>query len=780
MGITPTLLQLGAAALATAGLAASEANPFFYSDLTENAGIEKRQGGSFLAITGATNSQDVQPRLEIRQLQQNADAWNLFLLAMRDFKGMNQNPDDSYYSISGIHGVPNVPWNGVTGNGGGTGYCTHVSPLFPAWHRAYMALFEQAFVDHVQTIVNQFSGDDQQRYSAAASTLRFPYWDWAASPADGSTVLPPSMTDLNANMNGPNGPFTDLNPLFRYDFHPLDHAGLVWDPWDNWQVTLRYPKDETPQSGDDNPQAVTVMQNDQPGLQGRVYNLMTQCNLYEGFSNADASQRPPQCVDSLEDIHNNIHNDVGGAQSGHQGHMAIIPLASFDPAFWLHHMNVDRLYALWQGIYPEQYTIDGTMGAPTYYYSQGTRCGPDTALAPFSSNPNGAPHTSNSVRNTSTFLYTYPEFISGDTSSDGITAKVNALYGGGSTSPSKRDSPYEPTEANAKRSPQSLSDGLKSLTNAVHDLPSDLARQLTPTGRGPFDYLAKVTIQPYSLGGSARVFLFLGEPASEDPSTWHTDASCVGWVGTFASPGMNENTLTQSSVPLTAALLKQQANGIIPGISPNQTMPLLTKQLNWRVSGPNGVIAPEDVPGLTVGVHSAPVTPAKSLTEFPKFGNYTTHQSVTNGKAGGVQNGMSGDWFTQFLKVGRVAIITRGRYAGKKVVIIQPYDNGSKTHPFPHALVAGIERYPQSVTRRMSKTRINKRSKVKPFIKVVNYNHIMPTRYTLELEGLKGVVSNDTFKEVSAREDAKKNVKKVLEERYTSGKNRWFFTPLRF
>jgi large subunit ribosomal protein L27e len=168
------------------------------------------------------------------------------------------------------------------------------------------------------------------------------------------------------------------------------------------------------------------------------------------------------------------------------------------------------------------------------------------------------------------------------------------------------------------------------------------------------------------------------------------------------------------------------------------------------------------------------------------------------------------------LKVGRVAIITRGRYAGKKVtfhllrfsyihkarwglnvqdgfetnfkgecwwiiqqvVIIQPQDTGNKSHPYPHALVAGIERYPSQVTRRMSKTRQAKRSKVKPFIKVINYNHLMPTRYTLELEGLKGVVTADTFKEVSQREEAKKTVKKALEERYTSGKNRWFFTPL--
>ncbi|KAL8824737.1 MAG: hypothetical protein Q9191_004855 [Dirinaria sp. TL-2023a] len=131
----------------------------------------------------------------------------------------------------------------------------------------------------------------------------------------------------------------------------------------------------------------------------------------------------------------------------------------------------------------------------------------------------------------------------------------------------------------------------------------------------------------------------------------------------------------------------------------------------------------------------------------------------------------------KFLKVGRVAIITRGRYAGKKVVIIQPLDTGSKSHPFPHALVAGIERYPSSVTRRMSKARQAKRSKVKPFIKTINYNHLMPTRYTLELEGLKGVVTNDTFKEVSQREDAKKTVKKALEERYTSGKNSIICVP---
>jgi hypothetical protein len=64
-------------------------------------------------------------------------------------------------------------------------------------------------------------------------------------------------------------------------------------------------------------------------------------------------------------------------------------------------------------------------------------------------------------------------------------------------------------------------------------------------------------------------------------------------------------------------------------------------------------------------------------------------------------------------------------------------------------------------------------------IKVVNYSHLFPTRYSVELEGLKGILSAESFKEPTQREDSKKQVKKLLEERYTSGKNKWFFQALR-
>ena len=79
----------------------------------------------------------------------------------------------------------------------------------------------------------------------------------------------------------------------------------------------------------------------------------------------------------------------------------------------------------------------------------------------------------------------------------------------------------------------------------------------------------------------------------------------------------------------------------------------------------------------------------------------------------------------------------------------------------------------------MGQKKLARRSKVKPFIKVVNYSHLFPTRYAFELEGLKGAVASDTFMEPTQREDAKKNIKKLLEDRYQTGKNKWFFQPLR-
>lgn len=61
----------------------------------------------------------------------------------------DQDNTQSFFSVGGIHGLPNIPWDGATGNppfnpdsNQWGGYCTHGSVLFPTWHRPYVMLYE--------------------------------------------------------------------------------------------------------------------------------------------------------------------------------------------------------------------------------------------------------------------------------------------------------------------------------------------------------------------------------------------------------------------------------------------------------------------------------------------------------------------------------------------------------------------------------------------------------------------------------------------------------------
>ncbi|KAJ3320525.1 60S ribosomal protein L27 [Boothiomyces sp. JEL0866] len=132
----------------------------------------------------------------------------------------------------------------------------------------------------------------------------------------------------------------------------------------------------------------------------------------------------------------------------------------------------------------------------------------------------------------------------------------------------------------------------------------------------------------------------------------------------------------------------------------------------------------------------------------------------------------------KFLQNGKVVLLLQGRQAGKKAVIVKSYEEGTKERRYPHAIVAGIERYPLKITKSMGKKKVAKRSKVKPFVKVVNFNHVMPTRYSIDVD-VKQAVTAESFKEPTQRIAARKAIRKLFEERYNSGKNKWFFQKLR-
>merc|ERR1712195_137633 len=110
----------------------------------------------------------------------------------------------------------------------------------------------------------------------------------------------------------------------------------------------------------------------------------------------------------------------------------------------------------------------------------------------------------------------------------------------------------------------------------------------------------------------------------------------------------------------------------------------------------------------------------------------------------------------KIMKPGRVVILLAGRRAGKKAVIVKQFDEGKKGKTFGHALVAGVERAPLRVTRRMSKKKIERRSTLKPFAKIVNYSHILPTRFQVTGEFAQG------------GKELKNEVKNIFTERYNN------------
>lgn len=121
------------------------------------------------------------------------------------------------------------------------------------------------------------------------------------------------------------------------------------------------------------------------------------------------------------------------------------------------------------------------------------------------------------------------------------------------------------------------------------------------------------------------------------------------------------------------------------------------------------------------------------------------------------------------IKVGRVVILLTGRYAGKKAVVTKLYDEGSKDRKFPHALVAGVAKAPLFITAKMHEKKQERRTRVKAFVKYVNYQHILPTRYLTSTDiDLKGVVTDEKMASVKSRKDLRKELRNLFTQKYTS------------
>lgn len=79
----------------------------------------------------------------------------------------------------------------------------------------------------------------------------------------------------------------------------------------------------------------------------------------------------------------------------------------------------------------------------------------------------------------------------------------------------------------------------------------------------------------------------------------------------------------------------------------------------------------------------------------------------------------------------------------------------------------------------MGEKRLARRSRVKPFVKVINYTHMMPTRYNFDVD-FKELATVEACKDAATKKSAKRDIRKILEDKYKTGQNKWFFQKLRF
>lgn len=245
----------------------------------------------------------------------------------------------------------------------------------------WLTVQQQILYTHIRAVVNEFTDSaTRNRYANAALSWRHPYWDWAAQPSDGGSVLPTSITNPTVTVIMPNGTSTIPNPLYSYRFHEVSQKDFYYNPvrlpaldtfctaanfpsqWSTWNTTLRAPTTDGVDASSRDETLDPILDQSRISNRDRLYNLFTFYSNYSEFSTESyAFGTDLGNVDSLESIHDVIHGVTGSG-----GHMTYLDYSAFDPIFWLHHMMVDRSFALWQAVNPNSYVVPTKAFQNTY------------------------------------------------------------------------------------------------------------------------------------------------------------------------------------------------------------------------------------------------------------------------------------------------------------------------------------------------------------------------------------------------------------------------------
>ncbi|KAK1514600.1 uncharacterized protein CCOS01_13881 [Colletotrichum costaricense] len=602
---------------------------------------------------------------------ENAIQVSLFIQALNIFQSMDPSDKLSYYQVAGIHGLPAQSWDTdpapnkkqklpITGTP--QFYCPHGSLIFPTWHRAYLALYEQ-LLSGIMTdkiLPNIADKTVQDIWALEITRWRLPYWDWAMPQTYLGTCGVPEIVSLQEiEIVSPNGIAKQKvqNPLYMFTTGVIsalkgiptamddETAFGIWrirgkqsKPFDACSGTSRYgitnkhtPTTQEALGIENNASVAEALQtpdwnsmeehkldpNMTGSLQDQVHRLLTAGYFpdYATFATTEYGSpklSPPPATGwlSLEFLHNCIHVWTGGddAKTG-MGHMAYLTVAAFDPIFWLHHSNVDRQLAIFQALNPTHW-FDG--GSPT---KDETSTGP---LHPFHSDTNGTLITSENVKATTTYGYTYDDLSAPPAT---LQKTINEKYG-------------------VLRKHLHANRNLAGKTN---------------------DYVINVQYDRFALNGrSYAVHFFVKGDVPSSPSEYRAALNHVGSIHTFSTDywtagntnGVDcqncqgqqaEGVVAKAQVPITLELLFRAVSdgnawADLTSLEPDHIEKYLEQHLKWVVVAvPGEVIQTENLPGLKVVVHAGQSEHPEDTTQPSKFHSYRPMWSVTHGKTGGAR-----------------------------------------------------------------------------------------------------------------------------------------------
>ena len=295
--------------------------------------------------------------------------------------------------------------------------------------------------------------------------------------------------------------------------------------------------------------------------------------------------------------------------------------------------NIDRLFAIWQTLHendaePETFVLTRRTEGGNFALGAGQDEKINTKLYPFRADvQKDAWYTSNNVKRTEPFGYSYPEtadvtYPPTEAAKAALRKKLNVIYPPPSEliQQSKQQSKtagqdllpraHILSQIKAKNIPATA----EKFESLVQELPKreelletslkpskPILRDLAPDNKY-LEWLVNIQAEKHALNGAYTVHFFLGPPQEENTALW---PSAPHHVGTFAPLGQPSNTgcgkcqadqrdhtQVTGQIPLTIALMERYLAGIIDDLSEQSVVPYLTENLHWRVVQVNAPLLP--------------------------------------------------------------------------------------------------------------------------------------------------------------------------------------------